>query len=360
MARLWHEDYSRWVTDLAACRRLLMAGSKTFYAASRLLPERIRTAATVLYAFCRIADDTVDEDGGTVESVDGLHAQLDLVYAGRPRNHPVDRALSRVVVEYGIPREVLDALLEGIVWDAEGRDYHTISDLNAYAARVAGAVGAMTCLLMDRRNPDVLARACDLGVAMQFTNIARDVGEDARNGRLYLPRDWMRDAGLDPDAWLADPVFDDRLASVIQRLLATADVLYKRAEMGITRLPLACRPAIFAARYFYAEIGRELERKGLNSVKHRAIVPGRRKATLLIPILASAALPSGWRAIPALDETQFLVTASSGEHPGLAGASPAWWALNKRVERTLDLFMRLKRQEQARTEAALQAPRPAA
>ncbi len=357
MPRLWHEDYSQWVTDQSACREILKAGSATFHAASRLLPERVRSAATVLYAFCRIADDTVDVNGGTVEAVNGLRARLDDVYAGRARDDAVERALSRVVREHEIPREVLDALLEGIVWDAEGRDYHTISDLNAYAARVAGAVGAMTCLLMDRRDADVLARACDLGVAMQFTNIARDVGEDARAGRLYLPRDWMRGAGLDPDAWLAEPVFDERLGSVIQRLLRTADELYKRAEMGIARLPRGCRPAIFAARYFYAEIGRELERQGFNSVDQRAVVPNGRKLRLLAPALAAAALPSGWRPFPALDETQFLVSASAGGRSGLAGDSPAWWALNTRVERTLDMFIRLNRQERARTEMALEARR---
>jgi 15-cis-phytoene synthase len=102
-----------------------------------------------------------------------------------------------------LPRELPAALLEGFAWDAAGRYYETIDELHDYCARVAGSVGAMMALIMGVKNKQVLARACELGNAMQLTNIARDVGEDARNGRLYLPRSWMREAGIDPQAWLA-------------------------------------------------------------------------------------------------------------------------------------------------------------
>ena len=106
----------------------------------------------------------------------------------------------------------------------------------------------MMAVLMGARDPDQLARACDLGVAMQFSNIARDVGEDARAGRLYLPLAWMCEAGLDPDARPGRPVFGPALASVVGRLLGEADMLYARAAPGIARLPLACRPASICAR----------------------------------------------------------------------------------------------------------------
>ena len=87
-----------------------------------------------------------------------------------------------------------------------------------------------------------MARACELGVAMQLTNIARDVGEDARMGRLYLPRTWLREEGLDPDAWLAKPSFGPEIARVVSRLLSAADALYRRAEEGVWFLPRGCRP----------------------------------------------------------------------------------------------------------------------
>ena len=98
-----------------------------------------------------------------------------------------------------IPRALPEALLEGFAWDAAGRRYETLDEVEHYAARVAGCVGAMMTLVMGRRDPAILARACDLGVAMQLTNICRDVGEDARAGRLYLPLAWLRDNGIDPD-----------------------------------------------------------------------------------------------------------------------------------------------------------------
>jgi hypothetical protein len=94
---------------------------------------------------------------------------------------------------------------KGLAWDGMERRYASLSDLRSYSARVASAVGAMMCVLMEVRDPHALARACDLGVAMQLTNIARDVGEDARAGRLYLPTDWLEEDGIDIDAFLADP-----------------------------------------------------------------------------------------------------------------------------------------------------------
>lgn len=271
--------------DLAACRELMRCGSRTFFAASCVLPRRVRLPATALYSFCRVADDAIDgaRDAGIdpAFALQGLRQRLDAVYAGRPQAEVADRALAAVVQRHRLPRVLLEALLEGFEWDARGRRYETVEALHAYGARVAGTVGAMMAVLMETHEPWALARACELGVAMQLTNIARDVGEDARNGRLYLPRQWMRQAGLDPDAWLAEPVFDARLAQVVERLLQEADRLYARAECGVQALPRSCRPAIQAARLVYAEIGRALESAGLDSVQHRAVVRTRRKLTLM-------------------------------------------------------------------------------
>jgi phytoene synthase len=136
-----------------------------------------------------------------------------------------------------MPRELPEALLEGLAWDGMERRYASLSDLRSYSARVASAVGAMMCVLMEVRDPHALARACDLGVAMQLTNIARDVGEDARAGRLYLPTDWMEAEGIDIDAFLADPRPSPQIRRIVKRLLAEANRLYFRSEPGIARLP---------------------------------------------------------------------------------------------------------------------------
>jgi phytoene synthase len=267
--------------DLQACIDMMRGGSKSFFAASKLLPERVRNAAVALYAFCRVADDLVDEGESSEDALLELRQRLDGIYSGQPQPFLEDNALAHVAQQYALPRNMLEALIEGFEWDAQGKTYETIEDVHQYAARVAGSVGAMMCWIMGARSASTLARACELGVAMQLTNIARDVGEDARNGRLYLPRQWMQQAGIDPEAWLSQPCISPELQGVIERLLQEADRLYQQATAGVAGLPRDCRAAIFAARLIYAEIGHQLRRDGLNPVDHRAVVPRSRKLVLL-------------------------------------------------------------------------------
>ncbi len=302
----------RYAEDLARCREILRDGSKSFYAASLLLPARVRDPASAVYAFCRVADDAVDEaaPGAAHAAVDRLRARLDRVYADRPDDHPIDRALAGVVSRHALPRTAPEALLEGFAWDAEGRRYEDLSGVLSYSARVASAVGVIMTWLMGPRSEGVLARACDLGAAMQLTNICRDVGADARIGRIYLPLSWMRDAGIDPDAWLRAPTFTPSLASVVERLLREADGLYARADLGVAMLPRDCRPSIRAAGLVYSDIGRVIRRRGHDSVNARAVVSGARKVALLAR--ASLAVFTSHRAPgegdpPPLDEVRFLL-----------------------------------------------------
>jgi phytoene synthase len=214
--------------DLAACGAMLRAGSKSFSLAARLLPARVRESATVLYAFCRVADDAVDADTqASVATVDALRARLTRAYAGAPDDTPVDRALAAVVARLRLPRALLDALLEGMAWDAEGRRYETLGDLHAYAARVAGAVGAMMTVVMGPRAPEVLARACDLGVAMQLTNILRDIVEDGQRGRVYLPSEDLERFGCGEIA-TAEP---ERVAELIRFEAARAAQWFDRGML---------------------------------------------------------------------------------------------------------------------------------
>jgi phytoene synthase len=263
--------------------------------------------------------------------VDALRRRLDAVYAGAPRNGAIDRALADTVDRFGLPRAPFDALLEGLEWDAGGKPCRTQSDLYAYAARVAGSVGAMMAVLMGAQAPMLVARACDLGVAMQLTNIARDVGEDARAGRLYLPHDWLEAAGVDRIAFMAAPRFTPALASVVARLLQEAETLYRRADHGVAALAPAYRGAIAAARLLYAEIGAEVLRRGGDSVSRRCAVSAPRKLALLAKAYVARAKPvQHVLAAPALAETQFLVDAIAGRAPpavsgeAIAGAS---WAI---------------------------------
>ena len=305
--------------DLAECRAMLRAGSKTFFQASLLLPQRVREPAGVIYAFCRQADDQVDLDRAPLAAVARLHERLALAAQGRPGATAVDRALADVLDRHAIPPAVPQALLEGLAWDVEGRRYETFAALHAYAVRVAGTVGAMMALLMGARSRDQVAGAIKLGVAMQFTNIARDIGEDARNGRLYLPLAWFAEAGIDPAGFLAAPVYSPPVAALVRRLTDAADALYAAARPSIDALPADCRPGIHAARLLYREIGRSLHRRGVDPVTTRTVVPRRRKLVLVARAVAESVAPGLAARSGDVAEGRFLVDAVAAHpHPARA------------------------------------------
>lgn len=309
--------------DLHVCRDAIRHGSLSFYTASRLLPSKVRDPALALYAFCRLADDAVDLHDEKIDAVLRLRDRLDLIYEGRPLDAAADRAFAAVVEMHEMPKALPDALLEGLAWDAMEQRYDTLSGVFDYSARVAAAVGAMMSVLMGVRDADALARACDLGVAMQLTNIARDVGEDARAGRIYLPLDWMREAGIEPEAFLADPLPDEGIRTLVRRLLAEANRLYIRSEAGIAALPLSARPGIFAARHVYAGISGAIRRNGHDTISYRARTYKRQKmAWLLLSLgqagLTTVSLRSAVLHARPLAECAFLVDAAARQ-PALAG-----------------------------------------
>ncbi|MEM8571242.1 MAG: phytoene/squalene synthase family protein [Pseudomonadota bacterium] len=309
--------------DRDACLDAIKTGSHSFYAASRLLPPKIRERSVILYAFCRLADDSVDLTQAKSLAVAGLRTRLELAYEGTPADSPADRAFTALASEVAMPKALPEALLEGLAWDADGRCYDSLEDLHGYCARVASAVGVMMCVVMGVRDRDVLARACDLGVAMQLTNIARDVGEDAAAGRLYMPLNWLRESGLDPEAFLADPQPVLPVRDAVSRLLVEAERLYRRSEAGIGGLPASCRIGIFAARQIYARIGTHVGRAGHDSISRRAKTSQAEKLALLFLAFAQATgcflMPnSPRRYAPPLDATAFLVDAAAGTAPDSA------------------------------------------
>lgn len=326
--------------DMAACRAMIATGSLSFHTASRALPARVRDPALALYAFCRVADDEVDEGpkgaAQKAAAVLRLRDRLDAIYAGRPRATPADRAFAAVVDQFDMPRVLPDALLEGLAWDSLERRYDSLSDLQSYAARVAAAVGAMMCVLMRVRDADALARACDLGLAMQLTNIARDVGEDARAGRLFLPLDWLAEEGIDPQAFLAHPEATPGIRRITGRLLDRADHLYWRAATGIALLPLDCRMGILAAGHVYAGIGTEVRRAGHDSITRRARTSRAQKLRWLAMSAAQAGSSLLRPASPRLHarpepEVAFLVQAAARSR-----------AMHERSDTLLDVLAQLE------------------
>jgi phytoene synthase len=322
--------------DIAACRDLLCGGSRSFFAASLLLPKRVRDPATALYAFCRIADDAIDLGDDPVAALAELNARLDAAYAGMPYDSPIDRAFAATVQKCDIPKAIPAALIEGLTWDSEGRRHASFDALLDYAARVAGSVGVMMALVMGARAPAALARASDLGAAMQLTNIARDVGEDARAGRLFLPLDWLAELGIDAAAFLEHPEFSAPLGLLVKRLLTEAALLYERGAAGIAMLPLDCRVGIGAAGKIYAAIGNRLADAGYDSINRRARVPGAQKARLALAAMYGAVLPRDALEIPPLPANLFLVNAVP--QPGTQTKASS-------VIRLLDLFERLERDQ---------------
>jgi 15-cis-phytoene synthase len=330
------------IRDYEECEAAIRNGSRSFYAASRFLPAAIRLPAFGLYAFCRLLDDKVDLEGGSIAALERLRHRLIRAGEGRPLQFAADRTMADLLRRHAIPLAIPMALLEGLTWDAEGRTYEDLDDLFDYAVRVAGAVGVMMALLMGARSGRALARACDLGVAMQLTNIARDIGEDARLGRLYLPRQWLREAGVDVAAWIADPVPCEGIRCVVARLLEAAQTLYSRAHAGIALLPARCRPAILAAALIYAEIGREVERNEHDPVTRRARVSGLRKLQLLACAAAASPWLAGDASAPPLEGARFLIDAV-GDGTQALRPTPALAGWRDSLVGVLGTFERLER-----------------
>lgn len=304
--------------DLAECRRWIAHHSRSFYFSSLLLPRGVRGAAWALYAFCRRADDAVDELDDlpaqdpaaardlALQRVATLRRRLQRVYgassisagAERVDRDPVDRAFASVVHRVALPQALPQALLTGMEMDALGTRYPTWEPLLRYCFCVASTVGLMMTQVMlheqgdfsdPRDRSEVFLRAADLGVAMQLTNIARDVGEDARRGRVYLPDVLLHAHGSD-----AAEVLDlarrgqppsPGLRRAIAELLAIAAAHYRAADRGITLLPPSCRLAIRAARLIYAAIGDRLAERGHDSITGRAYVSRLGKLALLLRAL---------------------------------------------------------------------------
>lgn len=254
-------------------RRSIATGSKSFALASRLLTREMRRDCVLLYAWCRHADDVIDgqasghSPAAATRPPEEARARLQEL---RRRTHQalegaktetVYGGLARVVNSRRIPRRHVDELLDGFRMDVEARRYRDMSDVLDYCYHVAGVVGVMMARIMGVRDPEVLDRASDLGIAFQLTNIARDVVDDARIGRVYLPRSLLRAEGLDgvdPD----DPGQRAALHRAALRLLDLSEAYYDSATAGVAALPRRPAFAIAAAQGIYRRIGVKLRGQG--------------------------------------------------------------------------------------------------
>lgn len=269
------------MSDPTYARHAIAAGSKSFAAASRLLPREVRDDVVRLYAWCRHCDDVIDGQtaGHGEEPVDDpawrladLKAQTDAALDGTLTGEAVFDGFGDVARRHGIARPLAHDLLNGFAMDVEGRRYETVEELAAYCYGVAGAVGIMMALTLGvpPGEDDTLDRACDLGLAFQMTNIARDVAADARIGRVYLPADLLAREGLQasPEA-VTDPANRTAVYRVVLALLDEADRYYRSAEAGIARLPFRRAWAIAAAASVYRAIGARRRAAGPDGLSRR-------------------------------------------------------------------------------------------
>ncbi|CAN5142234.1 phytoene/squalene synthase family protein [soil metagenome] len=265
---------------LVAHDRASMArGSKSFGAASRLFDREMRERVWMLYAWCRACDDLVDgqDHGGTLGPVADIDARLshiealtEAALAGEETGEPAFDCLALVAQECALPRRYVDDLLEGFALDAEGWRPDTIEDLLAYCYHVAGAVGCLMAIVMGVAPDDerVIDHACDLGLAFQLANVARDVAEDAAGGRCYLPARWLAEMDLDEKALLTDAA-RPRLAILTGRLAALAERYEASARVGTQALPFRAAWAVLAAAGIYGGIARKVGRAGQRALDDR-------------------------------------------------------------------------------------------
>jgi phytoene synthase len=269
-----------------AAEEVIRSHSKTFFFATALLPAETRRAIRSLYAFCRASDDLVDCAHTTPADLDAWRAEVDLPSA-RQRN-PLLYTWASVREQYAVDRCYERDLLDGIAMDLNFRPYRTWEELKEYCYRVASTVGLLSMPIIGCAPGVAFERAAPyaikLGQALQLTNILRDVGEDARRGRVYFPQEDLDRFGL-TQAEILGGVFDPRFVNLMKFEIERARRLYRESLPGITLLSAAARPAVGAAALLYRAILDEIERIDYRVDLHRAHTSGWSKLALLPAIL---------------------------------------------------------------------------
>nr|WP_318380773.1 15-cis-phytoene synthase CrtB [uncultured Enterobacter sp.] len=276
----------------------MAAGSKSFNTAAKLFDAPTRRSALMLYAWCRYCDDVIDGqvlgfrdasavNGSATQRLAMLRTETERAYAGAPMQEPAFAAFQEVATRHAIPPQLAFDHLEGFAMDVRDTHYETFGDTLRYCYHVAGVVGLMMARVMGVRNEAVLDRACDLGLAFQLTNIARDIVEDAETGRCYLPAQWLAEEGIEREQ-LADPVNRETLSRLAARLVDAAEPYYASARAGFAGLPLRSAWAIASAHGVYREIGVKVKAAGPRAWERRQGTSKGEKLALLLKGAAQA------------------------------------------------------------------------
>jgi 15-cis-phytoene synthase len=280
------------------CRLVTQTASKTFYWGSMFLPPRKRQAIWAIYAFCRVVDDIVDEafpvagrsaasagKASPAEALSYWYESLERIYRrGLPTDNPIQLAWGDMLESYAVPLKPALDMIEGVAMDLSITRYESFDDLYVYCYRVAGTVGLLTSPVFGYQNDAALIHAVDLGVALQLTNILRDIGEDARRGRVYLPQDEMLRFGYS-GAELMAGVINDQFCELVRFQMARANEYYQRSLPGIAMLSEDCRLSVRLSSSLYSHILDRIRLNHYNVFTKRASVPLKTKL---------AAVPQYW------------------------------------------------------------------
>jgi phytoene synthase len=260
-----------------ACRDITREHSKSFFLASRLLPAPKRLAMEALYAFCRTSDDTVDTNIEAAQALSHWVARVQQPIT--PRDEPVLLAWADTCERYQLPCELANELLAGVAMDLSIQRYDTFAELWVYCYRVASVVGLLSMRIIGF-DPGAEVYAIRLGIALQLTNILRDIGEDARRGRVYLPLEDLRRFDLSA-ADILNGVRDDRFRALMRYQISRAEQLYRMSWPGIALLNPDGQMAVAAAALLYRGILRKIVANNFDVFTKRAHLTGLEKLCML-------------------------------------------------------------------------------
>ncbi len=265
-------------------RTSIARGSKSFGLAAKLFDPVTRERAYLLYAWCRACDDIADAqdhggalmqiaDADALARVADIRAKTMLALDARPTGNAAFDCLAQLHREFPLPVRFIEAILEGFDRDARGWHPRSEDDLFSYCYNVAGAVGCLMAVLMgvDTADEDTLDRACDLGIAFQLANIARDIADDYAGDRCYLPEEWLVEMDMPPGMHM-HPAYRKRLAVIAKWLAEFVEMYEASARIGAARLPGRSRWAVLAAAGIYGDIAREVRARGEHAWDHRVKV----------------------------------------------------------------------------------------
>jgi 15-cis-phytoene synthase len=276
---------------VAASHRVLTERARSFYWASLLLPPALRDDVALIYAFCREVDDTADTIADPELARDGLD-RLTAELQGAAPARPLVAAFLALAARVDLPIESARELIAGARSDLGEVRIADDAELVRYCYRVAATVGLMMCAVIGVRRRDALPHAVDLGIAMQMTNIARDVAEDAAQGRIYLPLVRLWAHGVEPAALLEGRADSEAVAAVISEVLDLAEPYYRSADGGMRDIPWRARQAILVASRIYRGIGVRLRRNGCDALAGRTVVPWPEKLLWGTRALAAGCTPA--------------------------------------------------------------------